>query len=110
MSAWRFPSPVNDAEGSWPSALQWLGAVDVSAVRVPHDCRDGFLYAYWRRPAAYLDARIRSGISSFWAIPSVEDGLQKLARDLETGEWERRYAELLELDTYDAGYRLVVAS
>ena len=34
---------------------------------------------------------------------------EKLRRDLETGEWERRYAELLTLDEYDAGYRLVVA-
>jgi SAM-dependent methyltransferase len=89
---------------------QWLGTVEVSPVPVPHDCSDGFLYAYWRRPAAYLDARIRSGISSFWAIPNVEEGLRKLARDLETGVWERRYAELLELDAYDAGYRLVVAN
>src|SRR5215831_11161616 len=89
---------------------RWLGAVDVSPVPVPHDCSDGFLYAYWRRPAAYLDARIRSGISSFWVIPNVEEGLRKLARDLETGVWERRYAELLELDAYDAGYRLVVAN
>jgi SAM-dependent methyltransferase len=89
---------------------RWLGTVDVSPVLVPHDCSDGFLYAYWRRPAAYLDARIRSGISSFWAIPNVEEGLRKLARDLETGVWERRYTELLELDAYDAGYRLVVAN
>jgi SAM-dependent methyltransferase len=89
---------------------RWLGTVDVSPVLVPHDCSDGFLYAYWRRPAAYLDARVRSGISSFWAIPNVERGLRKLARDLETGVWERRYTELLELDAYDAGYRLVVAN
>jgi hypothetical protein len=34
---------------------------------------------------------------------------QNLSRDLETGEWERRYAELLALDEYDAGYRLVIA-
>jgi hypothetical protein len=31
-------------------------------------------------------------------------------RDLETGEWKCRYAELLALDEYDAGYRLVVAN
>jgi SAM-dependent methyltransferase len=88
---------------------RWLGSVQVTPVLVPHDCSDGFLHAYWRRPAAYLDARIRSGSSSFWVIRDVESGLQKLKRDLETGEWERRYAELLTLDAYDAGYRLVVA-
>ena len=88
---------------------RWLGPVQITPVLVPHDCSDGFLYAYWRRPEAYLDARIRSGSSSFWAIGSAEAGLQNLSRDLETGAWERRYAELLTLDEYDAGYRLVVA-
>lgn len=88
---------------------RWLGPVRVTPVPVPHDCTDGFLYAYWRRPAAYLDPRVRSGSSSFWAIGDAEDGLQRLRRDLETGEWDRRYAGLLALDEYDAGYRLVVA-
>jgi hypothetical protein len=88
---------------------RWLGPVQVIPVPVPHDCSDGFLYAYWHRPAAYLDPRIRSGSSSFWAIGSVEPGLKRLKQDLETGEWERRYAELLTLDVYDAGYRLVLA-
>jgi hypothetical protein len=84
--------------------------VRVTPVLVPHDCSDGFLYAYWRRPAAYLDPYIRSGSSSFWAIrDTAESGVQRLKRDLETGAWERRYAELLALDEYDAGYRLVVA-
>jgi SAM-dependent methyltransferase len=88
---------------------RWLGPVQVTPVPVPHDCRDGFLYAYWRRPLAYLDAHIRTGSSSFWAIADAEAGLQRLQQDLESGEWQRRYGALLELDSYDAGYRLVVA-
>jgi hypothetical protein len=35
--------------------------------------------------------------------------LRTLRRDIETGEWARRYADLLARDAYDAGYRLVVA-
>lgn len=89
---------------------RWLGPGSVSPVRIPHDCSDGFLYAYWRRPAAYLDPHVRSGSSSFWALPDMDDGLEKLRRDLETGEWGRRYAALLNLDAYDAGYRLVIAN
>jgi SAM-dependent methyltransferase len=89
---------------------RWLGRVEVTPVLVPHDCSDGFLYAYWRRPYAYLDPRIRSGSSSFWAIGDKADGgLEKLRRDVESGAWKRRYAELLMLEEYDAGYRLVVA-
>ena len=33
---------------------RWLGAVKLFPVPVPHDCCDGFLYAYWRRPEMYL--------------------------------------------------------
>ncbi|MFM5884644.1 MAG: class I SAM-dependent methyltransferase [Novosphingobium sp.] len=87
---------------------KWLGPVRVEPLLVPHDCSDGFLYAYWRRPQAYLDPRLRSGSSSFWALPDVDKGMERLARDLATGEWERRYAELLSRDAYDAGYRLIV--
>jgi SAM-dependent methyltransferase len=88
---------------------RWLGPVQITPVLVPHDCCDGFLYAYWRRPHAYLDPMIRSGSSSFWALPDAEAGLQKLKHDLESGVWDRRYAGLLNLDEYDAGYRLVVS-
>ncbi len=87
----------------------WLGSISVSPVPVPHDCTDGFLYAFWRRPEAYLDARIRSGSSSFWRIESAENGLERLKQDLDNGEWHRRYAELLRVDEYDAGYRLIIA-
>jgi SAM-dependent methyltransferase len=87
---------------------RWLGPVRIAPLLVPHDCSDGFLYAYWRRPAAYLNPHIRSGSSSFWAIQNTEAGLARLKQDLETGAWQRRYAELLHLDAYDAGYRLVI--
>ena len=89
---------------------RWLGPVQITPVPVPHDCSDGFLYAYWRRPAAYLDPYIRTGSSSFWAVWNAEAGLQRLSRDLESGAWQRRYGDLLARDTYDAGYRLVVTA
>jgi SAM-dependent methyltransferase len=106
------PEQVKLDEGHMPAISdyeRWLGAVQVTSVLIPHDCCDGFLYAYWRRPEAYFDERIRSGSSSFWALgAAAEPGLQKLRRDLDTGEWQRRYGGLLEQDAYDAGYRLVV--
>ena len=85
----------------------WLGPVEISAVPIPQDCTDGFLYAYWRRPAAYLDPRSRTAMSSFWAMDNVSGGLRKLASDLDSGAWAQRNSELLDLDEYDVGYRLV---
>ena len=99
-------------EAAMPSIemlADWLGPVAIERVLVPHDCSDGFLYAYWRRPAAYLDPRIRKGSSSFWKIAQAEAGFARLAEDLASGAWEQRYGELLAEDSYDAGYRLVVS-
>ncbi|MEM7763073.1 MAG: class I SAM-dependent methyltransferase [Pseudomonadota bacterium] len=87
----------------------WLGGISIEPIPIPDDCTDGFLHAYWRRPEAYLDARIRSGISSFWALDNLADGLTQLRRDLDTGAWAQRYASLLQTRRYDAGYRLIVA-
>lgn len=87
---------------------RWLGPVDVLPVPIPHDCTDGFLCAYWRRPEAYLDPDVRGGISSFWRIGDVSDALIRLEDDLESGVWAARYADLLALKECDFGYRLVV--
>lgn len=86
-----------------------FGAIDVIPVPVPHDCRDGFAGAYWRRPHAYLDPAVRAAISSFARLGDVDDGLRRLARDLETGAWSARHGSLLALASLDLGYRLVVA-
>lgn len=87
---------------------RWLGGGEIAAVPIPHDCRDGFLYAYWRRPHAYLDPRIRAAISSFWTIGGVEVGVARLADDLVSGAWDDRFGALLAMAELDAGYRLVV--
>ncbi len=88
-----------------------LGPVRVSAVPIPHDCSDGFLGAYWRRPHAYLDPAVRRAISSFAKLDEAEvrDGLARLRADLDSGAWRLRNADLLERETLDFGYRLVVA-
>jgi len=82
--------------------------VEVATMPVPRDCVDGFLGAYWARPAAYLDPAVRAGISSF-ALPGAEPGLERLRADLATGAWHARHGHLLATDALDLGYRLVVA-
>jgi SAM-dependent methyltransferase len=91
--------------------LERLGGGRIEAVPIPHDCLDGFLHAYWRRPEAYLDEHVRAGISVFSRLTPEEvgDGLARLGADLESGEWRRRNAALLELEELDLGYRLVIA-
>lgn len=88
---------------------KWLGVARISTVPIPHDCIDGFLAAYWRRPDSYLDPHIRSGMSSFWKIGDVSAGLDQLAKDLRSGAWAKKYGGLLEQETRDCGYRLVIS-
>jgi len=88
-----------------------LGELSVASVPIPHDCSDGFLGAWWRRPEAYLDPDVRAGISSFSRVAPGETAalVERLRRDLETGEWEKRFGHLRSLRELDLGYRLVVA-
>jgi SAM-dependent methyltransferase len=83
----------------------------VSVLEVPHDCRDGFFAAYWRRPEAYLDPTVRRSVSALALTDrrAVDRAVEQLRRDLADGTWHRRYADLLERDSLDLGYRLVVA-
>ena len=88
-----------------------LGTTDVRPVPVPWDCTDGFLGAFWRRPEAYLDPVVRNGISTLTRIDQqvLNAGLEVLLEDLQSGEWRRKHAALLELEELDLGYRMIVA-
>jgi SAM-dependent methyltransferase len=88
--------------------LDALGGGDVRPVPIPHDCTDGFGSAYWRRPAAYLDAGVRGAISTFARVGDVQPGIDRLEADLASGRWHEAYGQLLDLDVLDVGYRLVV--
>ena len=87
-----------------------LGEIEVTPVLIPNNCTDGFLCAYWSRPESYLDAYIRSAISSFSRLDNIDLGLKNLEHDLQTGLWNKRYGFLKELKNYDLGYRLIVAN
>jgi SAM-dependent methyltransferase len=55
-----------------------LEASEVLTLPIPHDCADGFLGAFWRRPEAYLDPGVRAGMSVCSAMAAAGHG---------PGEW-----------------------
>ena len=77
---------------------------------MPHDCTDGFFGAYWRRPEAYLDPDVRGSISGLARLGEhgVRPAIERLAVDLSSGVWDRRYGHLHALEEIDLGYRLVI--
>lgn len=88
-----------------------LGGARIATVPIPHDCTDGFGAAFWRRPEAYLDPRVRAGISMLAQTGEevLRPGLARLSDDLSSGLWHERHAGLLDRETLDIGYRLLVA-
>jgi SAM-dependent methyltransferase len=87
---------------------QFSKSVSVKTVPVPHDCQDGFLGAYWRRPEAYLDPLVRASISVFSKLKDIESRIQRLEDDLRSGAWDRDFGYLRSLSELDTGYRIVV--
>lgn len=83
----------------------------VSEVLVPSDCTDGFYAAHWARPHAYLDPRVRAGISAIALSDQslVAAAIRRLDADIRSGEWNARYGHLLNVDAVDMGYRIVSA-
>jgi SAM-dependent methyltransferase len=88
-----------------------LPEVEVETIPVPSNCSDGFCVALWSRPEAFLDPGVRRASSIWHLLPQavVDRGLERLGRDLESGEWDRRYGELRERESLDIGLRLVRA-
>jgi SAM-dependent methyltransferase len=99
--------------GAWISDTEAaLGArIEIEPVLIPHDCQDGFYGAFWQRPHAYLEERVREGISVFARLDRHEVGgaLVRLRDDLASGRWQVRHATLAGLDALDLGYAMLVA-
>jgi hypothetical protein len=96
-----------------PSLTDLARAIGARAepVLIPWDCADGFYEAYWRRPAAYLDERVRRGMS-IWARvgrDAEQRAVRSLGADLASGRWAERHRDLVDLDAAELGERLLIA-
>lgn len=90
----------------------YLNVREVRRALVPADCADGFGTAFWSRPEAYLEPDVQSGMSWIACLPpdARTKGTAKLAQELASGEWDRRFGHLRSLDQYDGGYRIAIAA
>lgn len=104
---------VADLVAGRPSLREMAHAIGARTepVLIPWDCVDGFFEAYWRRPEAYLDERVRRGVS-VWARlgPDIEQrAVRSLRDDLTSGRWAERNGDLVDLDAAELGLRLLIA-
>ncbi|MCO6752719.1 MerR family transcriptional regulator, partial [Streptomyces sp. IpFD-1.1] len=70
------------------------GMADVIGARtepvpVPWDCTDGLFEAYWRRPTAYLEERVRRAMSVWTRVGehAEQRAVRGLRDDLDSGRW-----------------------
>lgn len=91
--------------------LEKLPGATSSPVPVPKDCTDLFFAALWARPELLFDEEV---VRPMWVWQSISEesrriGRERLAADLESGAWERRYGHLRAMLEFDIGLRLVVS-
>ena len=113
---WLTRDYLPEHAGLWagrPSVAELAGVIAARAepVPIPWDCADGFYEAYWRRPGAYLDERVRRGMSVWARVGPDADqrAVRSLRDDLASGRWAERNRDLLHLDAAELDSRLLVA-
>jgi len=67
------------------------------------------LGAFWNRPEAYLNDKVRQSTSPFAKIKNLAEGLRKLEDDIASGAWANNNHAILNSTSLDVGYRLISA-
>jgi hypothetical protein len=103
VEARRYPPIARIAAALGPGAA-------VEPVPIPRDCVDGFSEAFYARPEAFLEPAVRRAQSAWSFVPEEAEAraVAALAADLESGEWERRFAAIAGRPEFDGAVRLVV--
>jgi SAM-dependent methyltransferase len=96
--------------------IEWITACldcncTVSAIPIPWDCSDGFQEAFYGRPEAFLTPEVRRAQSAwgFFSDPEQEVFVRRLADDLLSGAWDRKYGHLRTQPFFTGALRLITA-
>ncbi|HLP94314.1 MAG TPA: class I SAM-dependent methyltransferase [Saprospiraceae bacterium] len=88
------------------------GQTQVIPVIVPVDCVDGFQEAYFGRPEAFLEQKVRQSQSAWSFLPEgLEEVLvDRLRKALESGEWDKKYGHYRSMPEMTGSIRLIVSN
>ncbi|MGD6834839.1 class I SAM-dependent methyltransferase [Sutcliffiella halmapala] len=83
--------------------------VNTKPFPLPHDLTDLFFFGGWARPELYLNKNFQSGTSPLSKNPPdmVNRCLERLKTDLDNGNWDEKYGELLNKTEYECGHLFV---
>lgn len=91
----------------------WIGATaKIETCPVKKDTPDWTLMSFWAHPERVLDPCARAATSGFSRQPKdvVTRVVADVERDLNNGDWDRKYGHLRDLPEFDAGLRVITAS
>ncbi len=96
---------------SSPRLAAALPAARELPLPVPRDCCDHFFAALWARPELFFDAEV---VQPMWVWQRLseearQEGRGRLAADLGSGAWDKRFGHLREMRELDVGLRLVIS-
>jgi hypothetical protein len=110
-----FREVIEVERGRYPSIAtitQLLGGqCRVQPVPIPLDCVDGFQEAFYGRPEAFLDKRVRAAQSAWGYIPSEQQEIlvKRLSDDLASGKWDELYGHFRTQPTFTGALRLIIS-
>lgn len=88
------------------------GNSTVTPVPVTIDCQDGIQESFYSRPEAFLNPEVRKSQSTWSFMPKEieEKFIKELSRDLESGEWDRKYSEFRTKPFLNSTLRIITAN
>ncbi len=110
-----FPEVVATEKRRYPTIDELTsllgGSCEVQAIPIPLDCVDGFQEAFYGRPEAFLDPRVRRAQSAWGFLTEAqqESAVQQLATALATGAWDKKFGHLRTQASFTGALRLIVA-
>jgi SAM-dependent methyltransferase len=110
-----FPEVVATERRRYPT-MDWLtsffgGNCEVQAIPIPLDCVDGFQEAFYGRPEAFLDREVRRAQSAWGFLndQQQDSAVRRLAADLASGAWDKKFGHLRTQASFTGALRLIVA-
>jgi SAM-dependent methyltransferase len=105
---------LDDAIFPFPETIaEWLGCkTTIESIAVSRHTPDGTLISFWAHPERVLDAAARAATSGFarQADDVVQRVVSDVTRDLQNGRWDERHGYLRDLEEFDVGLRMIVAT
>ena len=114
-NAHYFPELIEVEKARYPTIDFIVNALggncEVKSIPIPLDCVDGFQEAFYGRPEAFLEKEVRLSQSawSFLKEDLENELVRRLANDLQSGNWDKKYGHFRTQPSFTCALRLIVA-